>query len=166
MLAGSEVALLILLIVATATDLLWGKIYNWLTFPFLFLGILARVYTSGSFGLIEALFSVGVAFVLFFPLFLFKAVAAGDAKLLMAVGAWTNAKTTITIAALAILFGAAVGLVSLLRQKGLRGSAHSIRDNLQKGEPTQASLKMAFGPAFFCAYLVVSIAANRNWEIL
>ena len=166
MLGGPEIALWVLLIVATATDLLWGKIYNWLTFPFLLTGLIYRFAMQGTDGGVVALQSVAVAFALFFPLFAIRAVAAGDAKLLMAMGAWLDPKTTIEIAAVAILFGAAVGLVTLLRQKGLKGSAQSVAENVRQGAPTQRALKMAFGPAFFCAYLVVNLAQVRHWELL
>jgi prepilin peptidase CpaA len=114
----------------------------------------------------EALMAVAVAFLLFFPLYAVKAVAAGDAKLLMAMGAWMTTKVVIEVAAIAILVGASVGLVTLLRRKGFKGSLKSIADNVAQGAPTRTAVKMPFGPAFFCAYLVVSVAQARHWELL
>ncbi len=67
---------------------------------------------------------------------------------------------------IAILFGAFMGLISLIRQKGFLGSARSVVQNVREGEPTRNALKMPFGPAFFCAYLVVSVGHLRHWEFL
>ena len=39
---GFEIAVWILLGSALVTDLLWGKIYNYVTFPFLLIGIFCR----------------------------------------------------------------------------------------------------------------------------
>ncbi|MBY0370288.1 A24 family peptidase [bacterium] len=159
-----EIALWTLLLVACATDLLWGKIFNWLTFPFLLLGLAFRFTAQGFPQGLDSLLAVGVAFAAFFPLFAVKAVAAGDVKLLMAIAAWTSAATVFRIAGVGIVFGAAVGLGILLWKKGLEGSASSVVENLKNGEPTRAAVKMPFGPALFCAYLVVSIAHHRHWE--
>jgi prepilin peptidase CpaA len=161
-----EIVLLTLLLVAAATDLLWGKIYNWLTFPFLLAGVLNKFLYYGAGGGTESLVSIGAALALFLPLYAMRAIAAGDAKLLMAVAAWLDAKTTFEIAVLSILVGAAVGLILLIEKKGLRGSAKSIARNAQSVSPTADSLKMAFGPAFLCAYLIVNIAQTRHWEFL
>lgn len=166
MLGGPEIALLLLLVVATTTDLLWGKIYNWLTLPFLLTGLVYRFAFVGLDGGLAALASIGVAFALFFPLYIVRAVAAGDVKLLMAMGAWADFSTIYQVAAIAILVGAAVGLFALLHQKGLKGSARSVVENVRHGEPTRTATKMAFGPAFFCAYLIVSVAHYRHWGLL
>ncbi len=163
---GYEIALFALLLVATATDLLWGKIFNWLTFPFLLTGLIARFAFGGVADLSQGLTAIAVAFALFFPLYVVRAIAAGDAKLLMAMAAWTDSTTIVQVAAIAIVIGAAVGLFSLLRQKGFRGSAASVAENVAQGAPTSNALKMPFGPAFLCAYLVVNIAQLRHWELL
>lgn len=166
MVGGPEIALLSLLLVATATDLLWGKIYNWLTFPFLLTGLVTRFAFQGVDAGLEGLLAVGVALALFFPLYAVQAVAAGDAKLLMAMGAWSNAKTVFEVAVVSILVGAFVGLITLVQKKGIRGSAKSLSENFRAATPTATAVKMAFGPAFFCAYLIVTVAQMRHWELL
>ncbi len=166
MFGGPEIALWVLLLVASATDLLWGKIYNWLTFTFLLSGLIYRFAFNGADSGIQALIAVAVAFGLFIPLYAVKAVAAGDAKLLMAMGAWTDSKTILQVAGISIVVGALVGLVALIRTKGIGGGAKSIAENVRQGEPTPNAIKMPFGPAFFCAYLIVSVAQARHWEIL
>ncbi len=166
MFGGPEIALLLLLIVATATDLLWGKIYNWLTLPFLVLGIAFQFTQFGSTAGWESLVSVVIALALFFPLYLVQAVAAGDAKLLMAMAAWSNPATVFEVSAVALVVGAFVGLLTLLQQKGFKQGAQSIAENLRSSAPTKTALKMPFGPAFLCAYLIVNIAQMRHWEWL
>jgi prepilin peptidase CpaA len=159
-----EIALWVLLGAACATDLLWGKIYNWLTLPFLLSGLIYQSIDSGLAGSLNSTLAIALAFALFFPLYALKVVAAGDAKLLMALASWTNSATTLRVAAIAILVGAAVGAVALVAEKGVRGSSKSILANLRSHEPTAASLKMAFGPALLCAYAIVLVAHLRQWE--
>lgn len=153
-----EIALWGLLIVATATDLRWGKIPNWLTFPFIVTG----PFFTGTDGLL----AVVIAFALFFPLWLTHAVAAGDVKLLMALAAWSKPSVVLQVAGVGILFGAVVGLGILLYQKGFKGSARSLAENVKSGAPSRTAVRMPFAPAFFCAYLIFSVAQLRGWELL
>ncbi len=158
-----EIALWLLLGAACATDLLWGKIYNWLTLPFLLAGFLYQTLTQGFTGSVHSALAIALAFALFFPLFVLKVVAAGDAKLLMALASWTDSVTTLRVAAVAIVVGALVGAFALIAEKGFRGSSQSIVANLRSHEPTAAALKMAFGPAILCAYAIVLVAGFREW---
>lgn len=83
-------ALLILtLAVAVFTDIRWTKVFNWLTFPAIIAGVLvagtggrASLLTSSE-GLVSGLVA-GLVFMVFFR------SGAGDAKLLIAVGALTS----------------------------------------------------------------------------
>src|SRR4051794_24782253 len=104
-----EIALWILLVAALVTDLLWGKIYNFLTLPFLALGIAIRFGFQGTQAGVVSLLAVATAFALFFPFWLMKTLAAGDVKLLMALGAWTKATAVIQVGLISIVIGAAVG---------------------------------------------------------
>jgi prepilin peptidase CpaA len=162
MVGGFEIALWLLLVIATITDLRWGKIFNATTFPFLVLGLGARAYTGGSPAFLESLGAVGVAFILLFPLYMLKALSAADVKLLMAVGAWTNYKVVLQLAMASILFGALVGLVILIRQAGLKGGAKSLREHLRARVVTSGH-RMPFAPAFLCGFMFLKIAETYRW---
>lgn len=152
-----ETVLWCLLIVATVTDLMRGKIYNLLTLPLLLSGILIQLTFAGLTNFAPILFSVAVAFVLFFPLYLIKAMAAGDVKLLMAFGAWSDASTVFRIGLLSICIGAVVGLVILLGKKGVFRSI--------QGWKTDERTRIAFAPAFLCAFMVLKIMEVKGWQI-
>lgn len=147
---GFEIALWILLIVATATDLLWGKIYNSVTFPFLVAGIVSRGIFEGIPSASAATLSVAVAFVLFFPFYALKVFAAGDVKLLMAIGAWTDTAFVLRLAALSILVGACVGVFVLIKQKGFK----------------KGGTRMPFAPAFLCGCFLLKIFQMKGWNVL
>ncbi len=163
---GYEIVLLVLFLVASATDLLWGKIYNGVTLSFLFSGVTYRLFNGGRTDATLAATAVVVAFVLFFPLWRFKALAAGDVKLLMAAGAWSTPKGILELGVLSIVIGAVVGIIVLVKQAGLRGSLISLREHAGPAAIKPKSHRMPFGPAVFSAFLLVHIAEHYRWAIL
>lgn len=166
MAGGYDIALWVLLVIATITDLRWGKIFNATTFPFLLLGLICQTVQGGLPSLTAAIIAVGVAMLLFFPLYILKTLAAADVKLLMALGAWTDSAMVIKLAVFSILFGAAVGLIVLVRQAGVVGGAKSVRDHARNAVAPGKSHRMPFAPAFLCAFLFLKIAESYHWSIL
>lgn len=163
---GNEIGLWALLIAASITDLIWGKIFNWLNFSFLLAGIAFRVYSHGPGELVSAVSAVAVAFVLFYPLYLMKTLAAGDIKLLMAVGAWSDPRLVIELGIIAILVGALVGGFILLRKTGLKGGFKSVWAHARSAGGAQKSHRMPFAPAFLCGLMVLHIAQRYQWSVL
>src|SRR4051794_15183540 len=81
---------LLLVVVAVAagvTDILWRKIPNWLALAAVIAGFAVRYYVGGTPGLITAAKGLGLAFLIYFPLWLLRAMGAGDVKLMAALGA-------------------------------------------------------------------------------
>lgn len=151
-----ESVLWLLLVTSTVTDLISGKIYNLVTFPFLAIGLLAQVWIAGYSVMPAALLTVGTAFALFFPLYLFKAMAAGDVKLLMAFAAWSSTPYVIQIALLSTFIGGTVGLFILLKKKGFKESAMGVM---------HSRTRIPFAPAFLCAFMVVKIMEVKGWQL-
>ncbi len=163
---GYEIVLWLLLGIATVTDLLWGKIHNALTLPSIALGVGARLYFGGMPSALTALAAIAVAFAFFFPLFAIKTVAAGDAKLLMALGAWSDFTLVLKLGILAILMGAVVGGFVLLRERGLVAASKSVAEHAQTAPGTSKSLTsfhMVFAPAFLVAFMFLKIAELKGW---
>lgn len=77
-----------ILIVALVTDLQSRKIYNWLTFPAILLGLALGALTGGVAGLQAAGIGLLVGSAVFLLGFMLGAMGAGDVKLMAAVGAW------------------------------------------------------------------------------
>lgn len=161
---GYEIVIWALLVVASITDLIWGKIYNAVTLPVIAAGLIYRPLVEGSKSGSEAMAAVALAFILFYPLWRIKTFSAGDVKLLMAIGAWSNYVIVLKVGFLAILLGALVGLVVLIRKEGLRGSAKSLFAHL-RFSARRMSHRMPFGPAFLCALFVIKIAETKHWSL-
>lgn len=95
------------------TDLKDRKLYNWLTFPLLFGGVLFSILSQRPF---ESLLGAAVGFGLLLPLYLLRGVGAGDVKFLMGLGAWMGPRTILEVAFLTLALGAIYGALDLLRK--------------------------------------------------
>ena len=158
--ATYEIVLWTLLIVASVTDILWGKIYNWITFSAIFLGVFYRfAFISHEEGKI-ALLGIFVATLIYFPLYYLRIIAAGDVKLLMAIGAWATPKLTFYLALAGILVATFVGLLKIFSNLGLQKTLGHFVQNLS-GQKTKLH-RIAFAPAFLCSYLLIQILERRG----
>jgi len=161
---GFEIAVWVLLGSALVTDLLWGKIYNYVTFPFLLIGLISRFSLGGWDAGRESLWAVAAAMAIYFPLYLIRTLAAGDVKLLMAFGAWSTPQAVIQVGIFSILIGAVVGAFLMWRQKGLKDSAQSLLEHVRTSRP-RTSMRIPFAPGMLCAFLVFRIAELRQWQL-
>jgi prepilin peptidase CpaA len=82
-----EILLGILVAVAAVTDIWFRRIPNWLVLAGVAAGLAWHLYSGGLSGLGRAATGLGVGFILYFPLFLLRALRGGDVKLLAAAGA-------------------------------------------------------------------------------
>ncbi|MGD0158225.1 MAG: prepilin peptidase [Terracidiphilus sp.] len=78
----------IVLGVATFTDLRSRRIPNWLVFPFLGCGIAASIWAHGWHGVEQSILGAGLGLLAYGVLFLMGGMGAGDVKLCAAIGAW------------------------------------------------------------------------------
>lgn len=78
----------IVVVVATATDLRSRRIPNWLVLPFLVLGIAVSGWVHGGHGIAASLEGMALGLVVFGALFWAGGMGAGDVKLCAAIGAW------------------------------------------------------------------------------
>src|SRR2546430_1589063 len=90
-----RILLEILVIVAAIWDIRTRRIPNWLTFPGIVLGIALNSFlyqpVGPWFGLVLSLKGLGLAFIVYFVLYLLHAMGAGDVKLMAAIGAAAGA---------------------------------------------------------------------------
>src|SRR3954467_9519910 len=98
-----QVLLFLVLIVAATTDVLYRKVFNWLTYPAIAFG-LTLGYCVGHFGSHVAGFSVGA--VIFGVAILTGGVGGGDWKLVGAIGAIKGLDFGIQAIFYSSLFGA------------------------------------------------------------
>jgi prepilin peptidase CpaA len=99
-----------ILAVALVTDLQSRKIYNWLTFPAILVGLLLGTLMGGLPGLQSAGLGLLVGSAVFLVGFMLGAMGAGDVKLMAAVGAWLGWPSAIAAVLYVTVLG---GLVSL-----------------------------------------------------
>jgi prepilin peptidase CpaA len=78
----------IVLAVATFTDLRNRRIPNWLVLPFLVLGIAASGWLQGWHGIGQSFAGLGLGLLIYGFLFWMGGMGAGDVKLCAAIGAW------------------------------------------------------------------------------
>lgn len=101
---------LLVVLMATATDLRSRRIPNWLVLPFLAAGFVTSASLHGWYGSLQSLEGMGLGLVLFGALFLAGGMGAGDVKLCAAIGAWIGPQQL----ALALIFTALAGGVMAL----------------------------------------------------
>jgi prepilin peptidase CpaA len=107
-------ALGIILLIATITDLAKHKVYNWLTFPALGLGLGLNVALQGVPGLWFGIAGLLIGGLLFFPAFMWGGMGAGDVKLVAVVGAFTGWVFVINVALYTALVGGVIAVVVLI----------------------------------------------------
>ncbi len=112
-------ALLPVLMIAVYTDMRWHRIYNWLTFPAMGLGLLLSVVFGGVPGLLSSLAGGGLAAVVFLLLYLFAKMGAGDLKLMVAIGTWLGYPLIIVAMIDVALAGGIIALLFALRYGAL-----------------------------------------------
>jgi prepilin peptidase CpaA len=107
---------LLVLVVATAGiyDLRFRRIPNWLVLVGLVLGFALNAYLAGWAGLKTAGMGLGLAFLVYFPLYLLRAMGAGDVKLMGAVGAIVGPGNWLAVFVITAIIGGVVALFVLL----------------------------------------------------
>lgn len=112
--------------VAMATDLQSRKIYNWLTFPAMIVGIALSLYMGGLAGAQSSVIGFFVGSAIFLVGFLIGAMGAGDVKLMAAVGAWMGWPATVA----AVLYVTVVGGIVSLVAAALNGQLVKLFKNI------------------------------------
>jgi prepilin peptidase CpaA len=113
---------LIVLAIATVTDLRSRRIPNWLVLPFMVTGMVAATWTHGWHGLVLSLAGFALGATMFGVLCWMGGMGMGDVKLLAAIGAWIGPRQLLTAVVMISLAGGLLALIWVLR-KGVAGEA-------------------------------------------
>lgn len=126
------IPLLALVIVAGVYDILWRKIPNWAALAGVLAGFGVNTFLHHWAGLKNAALGFGLAFLVYFSLYLLRGMGAGDAKLMGAVGALAGPGNWVAILVLTALIGAVCALVLILSRGALQQTfmnmGHIIRE--------------------------------------
>ncbi len=113
------IPVLVITLIAVATDLLFTKVFNWLTVSGFFLGLIVHWSLHGFEGVKFALSGASLAFILLFPLFIIRLLGAGDVKYLMAIGSWMGPSLISQSIVLGFCAGAVFSIIALITKKRL-----------------------------------------------
>jgi prepilin peptidase CpaA len=105
---------------AALTDLWKYKVHNFLTLPLLATGLLYHLLVNGLAGLADSAFGAALGFSMFFLLYLFGGMGAGDVKLVAALGAWLGPWMTLFACLFTAIAGGVYALVVILWRGRLR----------------------------------------------
>jgi len=111
-----------LVVTAGVYDVLWRRIPNWLVSPAFLAGLGLNALLGADYapGLKEAGIGVGLAFLIYFPLYLLGGMGAGDVKLMAAVAAVVGWKNWLVIFVFSGILGGVIALGIVLTKGRLR----------------------------------------------
>lgn len=112
------VFLLILLFVATVSDVMRHKIPNIISLGGVVVGFICQGWFVGIHGVIDGGLGLIVGLILFLPFYALGAMAAGDVKLMAMVGTFVGPKIVIACIAATLISGMILALIYI----GFRGS--------------------------------------------
>ncbi len=115
-----------LVVAAACTDFKRQKIPNILTIPSVFVGLLGHVWLNGWQGLVFSVEGLGVGLGVLLGFYILGGMAAGDVKLLGAIGAIVGPNEVFTVFLATALLGGLYSLGMMLGLWGIMGTLHRI----------------------------------------
>ena len=124
--APLEFALAVLVLIAAAYDLRFRRIPNWLNVAGVLTGIVLNALPFTHSGVRTALIGVLVALLVYGPLYLLRAMGAGDVKLMGAVGAIVGPQQWLLIFLCSAIAGGLFAVFVSLRRGRLRQTLSNV----------------------------------------
>ena len=120
---GGRTVLILFVTAAAASDLRWGRIYNFLTLPTLAAGLLLLMMNTPE-ELPPMLGVIAATLLLLFPFWKAGGLGAGDIKLLMALAPFMGPGWFLFGTVLSFLIGAGISAFLLIRYRDLSRTVH------------------------------------------
>jgi prepilin peptidase CpaA len=115
-----QAVLLLIVVPAAIFDFRERRVPNWLALTGVVLGICTNFGVRHLDGLVTSLEGLGLAFLIYFPLYVLRGMGAGDVKLMGAVGAIVGPMNWFWILVLTSAFGAVTAIILVLYKGRLR----------------------------------------------
>jgi prepilin peptidase CpaA len=171
----STIAICVLAVLATGTDIAFGRIFNWLTAGMALLALVYAGYAHGLSGVGSSLLGMLAGLALYGWMFFFRVLGGGDVKLLMAFGAWGGAHYALDVAIVGVGLGGVMAIFWLAFKGKIIGFARRayrffrsllIKElEVEKFELDRATT-MPFGIPISIAAVWVQLAAPlEHWGI-
>jgi prepilin peptidase CpaA len=109
-----QAALAAIVLIAAASDLRSREIPNWLSGGGILIGLALHTWLNGWSGLKFSGSGLGVAALIFLPLFMMRWLGGGDVKLMAAVGALAGMTNMLVIFILDTILGGFIALLAIL----------------------------------------------------
>lgn len=161
----NQYILIIVVIIAGITDFFKRKVYNWLTIPAIFIGLIVNFLLNSFSGLLNSFIGLLIGFVVFLLLGLLGGMGGGDIKLMAAVGAlggWQFLPVAIYCIAIsggiiALIYSLKYGtLITTLKKlwRFLVGFVMKGMDPIGELKPTEKSLYIPYGLAISIGVII------------
>jgi prepilin peptidase CpaA len=121
-----QLLLLATAVIAALTDVRSRRIPNWLVLGAAGVGFGLNAFAYGRSGAVHSLKGLGLALLIYVPLFLIRAMGAGDAKLMGAIGAIVGAMNWVGIFLVTAISGGLLAFILVLMQGRARSTAFNI----------------------------------------
>ncbi len=122
-----QLVLAAVVLVAAVFDIRSRRIPNWLTLSGVVAGIVLNSFLGvDKYNWRSALMGLGLAFLIYFPLYLLRGMGAGDVKLMAAVGSLVGPANWFAIFLLSSVLGGVVAILLLLSRGGLWGTFRNV----------------------------------------
>jgi prepilin peptidase CpaA len=121
-----QLLLVAVVVAAGLNDVRTRRIPNWLTVTGFFVGIVLNTLLYETPGLWMAVKGAGLALLIYFPLFAIRAMGAGDAKLMAAVGAIVGPANWVGVFVLTAVVGSVFGLAVIVVTRRVRRTAANV----------------------------------------
>lgn len=122
---------LLLFVIAIISDFLKHRIANSVCLSLLLIGICYQFQLFSWIGITYSLGGFITGLVMFLPFYLFKGMAAGDVKLMAAIGAILGPQNALLAAAFTLVIGAVLAMVYLLAQLLLKLNSNQLAEVLK-----------------------------------
>ena len=119
--------LILILFIASLSDLFKRKIPNILIIFGLTCGLIVQIFLPQGLGFWNWVIGVFLGFICFFPLYTLRAMAAGDVKLMMVVGGFLGFPLALTAALYSYVAGGIMAIIIVLAKGRLKQVAHNIK---------------------------------------
>lgn len=123
--------LLVVLIIATITDIRSQRIPNWLTFPAIISGLGINFISGGAGGLLFSMMGLLIGIGIFIVLYIMGGMGAGDIKLMGAVGAMLGPQMVLMAALYTAIAGAIYALAIILLHPRAKAKRTAIADSIK-----------------------------------
>jgi prepilin peptidase CpaA len=148
---------LIVLAVATFTDLRSRRIPNWLVLPFMLAGLVASAWIGGWHGLGHSFAGLGLGILIYGFLFWVGGMGAGDVKLAAAIGAWIGPSQLFIALVVTAMAGGIMILFWALWAFGIKSLVNRSKDSEGEKKPALSAFlkrKMPYAPAIAVGTLI------------